>query len=78
MGFGVPIDRWLRNELREMTCDLLLDKTAAGRGYFEKAEVQRLLDEHNSGRVNHCYRIWNLLCLELWHRAYMDKQIPSP
>lgn len=78
MGFGVPIDRWLRHELREMTRDLLLDKTATGRGYFEPAEVQRLLDEHNSGRVNHCYRIWNLLCLELWHRAYMDQQILLP
>jgi asparagine synthase (glutamine-hydrolysing) len=78
MGFGVPIDRWLRHELREMTHDLLLDQTASERGYFEKAEVQRLLDEHNSGRVNHCYRIWNLLCLELWHRAYMDQPISSP
>ena len=49
MGFGVPIDRWLRRELKEMAHDMLLDKTAAGRGYFNTAAVQTLLSEHLSG-----------------------------
>ncbi|MCP4717109.1 MAG: asparagine synthetase B, partial [Deltaproteobacteria bacterium] len=46
MGFGVPIDHWLRNELKSMAYDLLLDKTAIERGYFNKKAVQQLLDDH--------------------------------
>lgn len=77
MGFGVPIDRWLRDELYPMTSDLLLDTTAEGRGYFEQSAVRHLLDEHRSGRVNHCYRIWNLLWLELWHRIFIDNTMSA-
>jgi asparagine synthase (glutamine-hydrolysing) len=68
MGFGVPIDRWIKKDLKTMVYDVLLDKTASERGYFNIPVVKKLLDDHSSGRTNHCYRIWNLLCLELWHR----------
>ena len=72
MGFGVPIDRWLRGELRELSHDLLLGKAAAERGYFKPATVRRYLDEHARGRVQHHTRIWALLVLELWHRTFID------
>lgn len=73
MGFGVPIDRWLRQELYPLACDVLLDTTAQERGYFNGAAVRQLLDEHHKGSRNHCFRIWNLLWLELWHRIFIDK-----
>jgi asparagine synthase (glutamine-hydrolysing) len=75
MGFGVPIDRWLKVELKDMIYDVLLDKTSTERGYFRKEAIKRLLDEHITGKSNQCYRIWNLLCLELWYRMYIDKTI---
>jgi len=77
MGFGVPIDRWLRNELYGMAEDLLLDGTAAGRGYFKPSAVRQLLVEHRAGAANHCYRLWNLLWLELWHRIFIDRTISA-
>ena len=77
MGFGVPIDHWLRGELRELAQDLLLDKTATDRGYFEPATVRRYLDEHARGRAQHHTRIWGLLVLELWHRTFVDRR-PDP
>ncbi len=77
MGFGLPIDRWLRRELKEMAYDVLLDATAINRGYFKRHAIQELLDNHSLGSVNHCYRIWNLLCLELWHRTFMDKEVTA-
>ncbi len=70
MGFGVPIDRWIRKDLKTMVYDVLLDKTSSERGYFNTPVIEKLLDDHSCGRSNHCYRIWNLLCLELWHRMY--------
>ena len=72
MGFGVPIDAWLRSELKEMAYDLLTGPRAASRGLFRVGEVQKLLDKHCSGRENRHLPIWALLMLELWFRTFID------
>ena len=72
MGFGVPIEEWLREDLREMVRDALLGPTAKARGYFRPEAVTRLVDEHQSGQRNHASQIWALLVLELWHRQWVD------
>lgn len=75
-GFGVPLGRWFREDLRELTSDLLLDARARDRGQFRPAEVERLLDEHASGRRDHGHRLWCLLMLELWQRFYVESEHP--
>lgn len=70
MGFGVPIAAWFRGELKEMVRDVLLSRDSLERGYFVPAEVRRVVEEHTEGRSDHGYRLWYLLMLELWHRAY--------
>ncbi|HEX3855564.1 MAG TPA: asparagine synthase C-terminal domain-containing protein, partial [Polyangiaceae bacterium] len=70
-GFNLPLDRWMRDELAELTRDLLTDTTARARGLFDEREVRRLLDEHANG-VSHGQRLWNLCVLELWLRAFVD------
>jgi asparagine synthase (glutamine-hydrolysing) len=72
MGFGVPIDHWFRNELKEMAYDVLLDRRSLERGYFKQKTVQQLLDEHVSGKFHWHYLLWTLLMLELWHREFID------
>jgi asparagine synthase (glutamine-hydrolysing) len=70
-GFGVPIGRWLRTELRPLAGDVLLDDTARKRGLFRAAAVESLLAEHQLER-DHAHRLWGLLVLELWLRAHVD------
>jgi asparagine synthase (glutamine-hydrolysing) len=67
-GFGVPLGRWFRDDLRGLARDVL----ANDRGWFRPAEVQRLLDEHESGRADHGHRLWCLLMLELWVRHHVE------
>ncbi|MGH3119392.1 MAG: asparagine synthase (glutamine-hydrolyzing), partial [Gaiellales bacterium] len=43
MGFGVPIDRWFRGELKSYVADLLLGQQASSRGYFNRTVVERLI-----------------------------------
>jgi asparagine synthase (glutamine-hydrolysing) len=69
-GFGVPLDRWFRSELKPLAQDLLLG--GPDRGLFRRAELSRLLDEHENGRADHGHRLWCLCLLELWHRNYVD------
>ena len=35
--------------------------------------VERLIEEHDTGRVNHGLRLWNLLWLELWQQQFIDR-----
>ncbi len=72
MGFGIPLESWLRNELKQFARDVLLDPVSLGRGYFRPEAVTQLIDEHQAGLRNHSYRLWSLLVLELWHRQWMD------
>ena len=73
-GFGVPIDRWFREDLRETLRDALFDGRLAARGYFDMRVVQQLFDEHQGGRVAWHLQLWNLLMLELWHRMFIDQR----
>ncbi len=72
MGFSVPIDRWLRCELKDLAYDTLLSPQARSRGLFRPEVVRTLLDEHTDGRRRHHNRIWALLMLELWFVMWID------
>jgi asparagine synthase (glutamine-hydrolysing) len=72
MGFGVPLNHWFRNELKPLLYDLLLDSTATNRGHFRPEAVRTLIDEHQQEKWDHSYRLWALLCFELWQRTYLD------
>ncbi len=68
-GFGMPIARWLRDELGELLRDALLDGSSlAASGALDRAEVARLVDEHARGAIDHRQRLWALVVLELWRR----------
>jgi asparagine synthase (glutamine-hydrolysing) len=71
-GFGVPISRWFRGQLRELVGDVLLDERARSRGQLRPAAVERLLADHVAGRADHGHRLWCLLMLELWQRLHLD------
>ena len=71
-GFGCPVDRWLRGELKEMAYDILLSQSARERGLFRPGYVRRLLDEHCAARFDHQNRLWALLMLESWFRMWID------
>ena len=76
MGFGVPIDHWFRNELKPLLHDVLLSQRCLDRGLLNANEVRRLVEQHTSSKFDHAYRLWNLLCLELWQRMYLDEAPP--
>jgi asparagine synthase (glutamine-hydrolysing) len=70
MGFAIPRADWLRNELRQVTHDLLTDEVARSRGWFDQHEIHKILSEHKSGQDRDSI-IWPALCLELWARNWL-------
>ena len=75
MGFGVPIDVWLRREMKDFTYETLLGQRARDRGLFAPKAVRALLDRHSGGE-NWATRIWALLMLELWFKMWIDPADP--
>jgi len=71
-GFSVPVERWLRGELAPLVRELLVESPRGVVERFRPEEIRRLFDEHVSGRRRHGFRLWNLLCFELWHRHTED------
>jgi asparagine synthase (glutamine-hydrolysing) len=66
MGFGVPIDAWLRGPLKDWAAQLLDPERLACEGYFEPAPVAQAWAEHQSGRRNRQYRLWPILMFQSW------------
>jgi asparagine synthase (glutamine-hydrolysing) len=72
-GFGVPLRVWFRDDLRDLTQDLLLSPRARQRGYFVPSTIERVVREHMAGTRNHDFRLWQLLMFEMWHRHVVDR-----
>jgi len=68
-GFGVPIEQWLRGELRDWARDLLSADTIKRDGFFDPAVVTRYLDEHVSGRRSWATQLWTVLMFQAWLHA---------
>jgi asparagine synthase (glutamine-hydrolysing) len=72
-GFALPLETWMRGELKELVLTTLLDTQTLQRGYFNAQGLRRMLDEHFHGRRDHSARLWRLLIFELWHRNFLAK-----
>jgi asparagine synthase (glutamine-hydrolysing) len=70
-GFGLPLARWMTRDLGPMARDLLLDDTARARGLLRPAAVEALFADLDAGRGG-ADRLWTLLVLETWFRAFVD------
>jgi asparagine synthase (glutamine-hydrolysing) len=71
-GFGVPIDRWFREDCRDFVRETLLSSRSLARGYFVPGKLQDVIEAHQQGETAYGYRLYALLMLELWHREYVD------
>jgi asparagine synthase (glutamine-hydrolysing) len=74
MGFGVPIDHWMRSELKALLLDYLSPDRLRREGRFNVQLVQRKLKEHLNGTCNHHYRLWAVLMWEMWRERWLSGQ----
>jgi len=76
-GFAVPTDPWFRGEVKSFAYDVLLDRRARQRGYFNPREVERLWHDHQAGREVRDSHLWLLMNFELWAREYLDQRMAA-
>jgi asparagine synthase (glutamine-hydrolysing) len=71
-GFGVPIEHWINQQLRQQIRADLIGQRLKNRGLFDLKYINLLLDEHERGRRDHSPELWILWMLELWFRKFVD------
>ena len=74
-GFGAPLRRWMRFEMRELLGDLMSEESLRRRGLFDPSAVQNLIAANDEGRVDASYTLLSLLCIELWCRKFIDEAL---
>ncbi|MDD5097232.1 MAG: asparagine synthase (glutamine-hydrolyzing) [Candidatus Omnitrophica bacterium] len=72
MGFGVPVAKWFRRELKDFLKTTLLSETSLKRGYFKTDTIKGMVEGHIEGEADYSFQLWTLLMLELWHQRFID------
>ncbi len=72
-GFGAPLRRWLRHELKPTIDDLLSEDAVRRRGVFDPAAVTALRRQDAAGQIDAAYPIFALACIEQWCRHFVDQ-----
>ena len=65
-GFGVPLSTWFRGAWRGHLEAHLLEGELIKEDFFRKTAIEKLLQEHISGKADHSYPLWSMLILELF------------
>ncbi len=72
-GFGVPLARWFRGELRPLLGDVLAPDAIRRAGLFRPSVVTRLIAEHERGEHDHRKKLYTLLAFQLWASRYRPR-----
>jgi len=66
MGFGIPLDSWLRGPMRDWAESLLDERRLQREGFFEPALIREKWDAHTAGEGSWQYHLWDVLMFEMW------------
>jgi len=69
MGFGIPLDSWLRGPLKEWTYDLLSKENLSKHNLLNNVEITKKIEEHMSGKKNWHYFLWDVLMFQSWYNT---------
>ena len=62
----------MRRDLKPLVEDRLRNSRLVAAGVFRPEPIARMVREHMNGEVDHSYRLWLLLNLEIWHEIYVE------
>jgi len=73
-GFTPPDKSWYKGRTLRYIKELILSKKALERGYFKKQYLNKIIEDHVSGKRNNRFLIWSLMCFEWMNRIFIDRE----
>jgi asparagine synthase (glutamine-hydrolysing) len=70
MGFGIPVEKWLNNELKELVQEYLSENKLNEHKLFNTGYVQKLTTDFFKGRTDLYLKIWYLLMFQMWFEKW--------
>lgn len=77
MGFGIPLVRWMKEDLRPLFDDVMSDESIQSTGCLDLTSVIAIRDAYLQGRLENFERLWFVFSFILWHRRWMGKPTPK-
>ncbi len=71
MGFGVPLENWLRTDLKELLMDYLSKQRLKKEGLFDVDFIHKTIKEHTQSKANHQHKLWAVLMWEMWREKWV-------
>jgi asparagine synthase (glutamine-hydrolysing) len=71
MGFGIPIEKWLTYELKELVEEYLSEKSLKSHGLFNVQAVRKTVNDFFNGRKEKHLKVWYLLMFQMWYKQWM-------
>jgi asparagine synthase (glutamine-hydrolysing) len=68
MGFGIPVGKWIAEELRDWAEELLSERSLAQTNVFDSKRVRKIWHWHLTGRFNYTDSLWAILIFQQWAR----------
>jgi asparagine synthase (glutamine-hydrolysing) len=70
MGFGIPVDKWLNNELKGLVQEYLSEAKLNEHKLFNTAYVHKITSSFFNGRTDLYLKIWYLLMFQMWYERW--------
>lgn len=73
MGFAIPIEKWMQNELRDLAESYLSDERITNQDIFNLSYIQQLKSQFFSGKNELGFKMWYLICFQMWFETHMER-----
>jgi asparagine synthase (glutamine-hydrolysing) len=70
MGFGLPLDIWLRGPLKDYAYSMLREKKLNEDEFLDQQKITKIWNEHLSGLKNHQHVLWNIIMYQSWKEKW--------